>query len=59
MKKLNATVISVHASDGEGLSKDEQQSIIVELDGVVGDRHRSFSREDVGRRQAAQRHRAP
>ena len=45
MKKLKATVISVHASDGEGLSKDEQQSIIVELDGVVGDRHRSFSRE--------------
>lgn len=45
MKKLNATVISVHASAGEGLSKDEQQSIIVELDGIVGDRHRSFSRE--------------
>ena len=45
MKKLNATVISVHASKGEGLSKDEQQSIIVELDGIVGDRHRNFSRE--------------
>lgn len=45
MSKLKATVVSVHASDGEGLSKDQQQSIIVELDGVVGDRHRSFSRE--------------
>lgn len=45
MSNLQATVVSVHASDGEGLSKDEQQSIIVELDGVVGDRHRSFSRE--------------
>jgi MOSC domain-containing protein YiiM len=36
--------VSVHSGAGDDLSKEEQQSIIVELDGVVGDRHRSFSR---------------
>jgi MOSC domain-containing protein YiiM len=45
MSDIKATVISVHASTGEGLGKEQQQSIIVELDGVVGDRHRSFSRK--------------
>jgi len=46
MKKIKARVVSVHtgASDEE-FYKDEQTSIIVELDGVVGDRHRSFKRE--------------
>ena len=45
MKVIKATVVSVHAGAGDELAKEEQQSIIVELDGVVGDRHRSFSRE--------------
>jgi len=35
----------VHTGGSDQLSKDEQSSIIVELDGVVGDRHRSYSRE--------------
>jgi len=45
MKVIKATVVSVHAGASDQLAKDEQQSIIVELDGVVGDRHRSFTRE--------------
>jgi len=45
MKTITATVVSVHAGGSDQLSKDEQSSIIVELDGVVGDRHRSYSRE--------------
>lgn len=44
MRKLVATVVSVHAGSGDGLSKAEHPSIQVELDGVVGDRHRSFDR---------------
>ena len=44
MKTLIAKVVSVHAGSSDQLSKDEQSSIIVELDGVVGDRHRSYSR---------------
>ena len=45
MKTMTATVVSVHTGGSDQLSKDEQSSIIVELDGVVGDRHRSYSRE--------------
>jgi len=45
MKSIAATVVSVHTGGSDQLSKEEQSSIIVELDGVVGDRHRSFSRE--------------
>ena len=45
MKAITATVVSVHTGGSDQLSKDEQSSIIVELDGVVGDRHRSYSRE--------------
>jgi len=45
MKSITATVVSVHTGGSDQLSKDEQSSIIVELDGVVGDRHRSYSRE--------------
>ena len=45
MKTITAAVVSVHAGGSDQLSKDEQSSIIVELDGVVGDRHRSYSRE--------------
>jgi MOSC domain-containing protein YiiM len=45
MKKLEAKVVSVHTGPSDQFGKDEQSSIIVELDGVVGDRHRSFKRE--------------
>jgi MOSC domain-containing protein YiiM len=45
MKSITATVVSVHTGGSDQFSKEEQSSIIVELDGVVGDRHRSFSRE--------------
>ena len=45
MKKIEAKVVSVHTGASDQLSKEEQSSIIVELDGVVGDRHRSFMRE--------------
>lgn len=45
MKVIKATVVSVHAGASDQLAKEKQQSIIVELDGVVGDRHRSYSRE--------------
>lgn len=45
MKTITATLVSVHTGGSDQLSKDEQSSIIVELDGVVGDRHRSYSRE--------------
>jgi MOSC domain-containing protein YiiM len=54
MNVIKASVVSVHSGAGEDLSKEEQQSIIVELDGVVGDRHRSFSRKAwAGDKQAA------
>ena len=46
MKKETATVESVHAGLDDSLGKEEKGSIQVELDGVVGDRHRSFSREN-------------
>jgi len=45
MTAITATVISVHAGGSDHLAKDEQSSVIVELDGVVGDRHRSYTRE--------------
>ena len=41
---LAGTVISVHAGSNDDLSKDERPSIQVELDGIVGDAHRAFSR---------------
>jgi len=48
MKVVKATVVSVHTGASDQLTKEEQQSIIVELDGIVGDRHRSFTRESWG-----------
>lgn len=45
MKKLLAEVMSVHAGSNKDLSKDEWPVIEVELDGIVGDRHRSYVRE--------------
>lgn len=44
MEKLKARVVSVHAGSNEDLSKDAHQTITVELDGIVGDRHRGFDR---------------
>lgn len=52
MLKISAEVVSVHAGASDQVSTDEQQSIIVELDGIVGDRYRSFTRENfVGDKQ--------
>jgi MOSC domain-containing protein YiiM len=45
VKTLTAKVISVHAGSNDDLSKEERQTIQVELDGIVGDRHRSYLRE--------------
>jgi len=36
--------VSVHAGSNEDLSKEAHATIQVELDGVVGDRHRSYER---------------
>ncbi len=44
MKKIVAKVVSVHAGSNEDLSKEEHPSIQLELNGVVGDRHRSYDR---------------
>lgn len=44
MKNLHAAVVSVHAGSNDNLSKDQHASVQVELDGFVGDRHRSFER---------------
>ncbi|MDA0707131.1 MAG: MOSC domain-containing protein [Proteobacteria bacterium] len=44
MKKIIATVVSVHAGDNDDLSKEQREYIEVELDGIVGDRHRSYTR---------------
>ena len=44
MKKIKATVVSVHSGSNADLSKEEHSTIQVELDGVVGDRHRSYER---------------
>ena len=45
MRNLTANVFSVHAGIEDDKSKPMQPSIRVELDGVVGDKHRSFSRK--------------
>ena len=45
MKTVIATVVSVHSGSNEDLSKEEHASIQVELDGIVGDRHRSYTRD--------------
>ena len=44
VKSLKATVVSVHAGTEGELAKAPCPCIRVELDGVVGDRHRSFAR---------------
>ncbi len=45
MKKIIAQVVSVYVGSPEDLGKEERPSIQVELDGIVGDRHRSYVRE--------------
>ena len=45
MTTLRGRIISVHAGSNEDLSKNERDAIEVELDGIVGDAHRSWSRE--------------
>jgi len=45
MKQENARVVSVQSGSNEDLSKEQHTTIQVELDGIVGDRHRSYVRE--------------
>ena len=45
MTKLIGRVESVHAGSNDDLSKEEHDSIRIELDGIEGDRHRSLSRK--------------
>ena len=45
MKKMSGTVVSVHAGSNDDLSKESHESITAELDGFVGDRHKSYTRE--------------
>lgn len=44
MRTLTAKVVSVHAGCNDDKTKPDLPSIRVELDGVVGDKHRSVSR---------------
>ena len=44
MGTVTGTVVSVHAGDNSDLSKEARDFITVELDGIVGDRHRSLAR---------------
>ena len=45
MQRIVAQVVSVHAGSNEDLSKDEHSEIQIELDGIVGDAHRSYVRK--------------
>lgn len=45
MKEIVARIVSVHSGDNNDLSKEARESIQVELDGIVGDRHRSYVRD--------------
>lgn len=42
---LTAKVVSVHAGSNDDLSKEAHPAIQAELDGIVGDRHRSYFRD--------------
>jgi MOSC domain-containing protein YiiM len=44
MNSIVARVVSVHAGSNDDLSKEAHATIQVELDGIVGDRHRSYER---------------
>lgn len=41
---IEARVVSVHSGSRDDFSKEEHPSIEVELEGIVGDRHRSYKR---------------
>ena len=43
-KKITGSVVSVHIGNNEDMSKESTGAIRVELDGFVGDKHRSYSR---------------
>ena len=45
MKKITATIVSVHSGSDDDLSKQENDSIKLELEGIVGDHHRSYVRD--------------
>ena len=45
MEKIVAKIVSVHSGSNDDLSKEAHESIQVELDGIVGDRHRSYVRD--------------
>jgi len=45
LETIVARIVSVHSGDNEDLSKEEKPSIQVELEGIVGDRHRSYVRD--------------
>tara|TARA_B100001059_G_C17709939_1_gene514889 strand:+ start:176 stop:763 length:588 start_codon:yes stop_codon:yes gene_type:complete len=44
LNKLKGKVVSVHTGGAEKFNKPEQSSIMVEIEGIVGDRHSSFKR---------------
>ncbi|MDA0679297.1 MAG: MOSC domain-containing protein [Proteobacteria bacterium] len=45
MIELTGKIVSVHSGSNDDLSKEAHASIDVQLDGIVGDRHRSYIRE--------------
>ncbi len=45
MEKIIAKIVSVHSGSNDDLSKEAHGSVQVELDGIVGDRHRSYVRD--------------
>jgi MOSC domain-containing protein YiiM len=45
MTTFHGRIMSVHAGSNDDLSKEERDTIQVELDGIVGDAHRSWSRK--------------
>ncbi len=53
MNVIKATVVSVHAGKSEQSATKQATAIVVELDGVVGDHHRSYTRKTwAGDKQA-------
>lgn len=45
MEEITAKIVSVHSGSNDDLSKEAHDSIRIELDGIVGDRHRSYVRD--------------
>lgn len=43
--QLTAKIVSVHAGSSDDLGKEQLPAIQIELDGIAGDRHRSYTRE--------------